>query len=412
MIERLLMRVDSLLFSLSLLMLHFSPIKIGGFPLTVAPFVVLYLARKTNVLNHYGALRIGVFFLFLALILCNLLLSLATVEYSVDKFLRTASLWVFYVFFLLAFLRFRVFGDIDLEFFSEALKLLIYMLFGIVVLQYLLYAATGDVNVFTPFGKFSYGGQGYLRRAIEFGVMKAPALYLEPAFLSLVVFSSSVALYVLNRYSALLLLLSFLIVYLSGSASGQVAMLVLAGLQYSKLESYIKIGVSGRVIFFIVSLVVGFVFFGEYLTSRYLEFESQSSSSYYRIIAPLNVLYDILLTKPTGIVMGQMEQLLAGYDLQNGDSLGASIDNGWYVYVMYFGWFSVFILFFLFFVCMSLFKNKYVSDKAPALLLFITLSPFFTGAVFSPEYLVLQLLVIISLQIRNAYDFNRNGLFQ
>jgi putative colanic acid polymerase len=110
----------------------------------------------------------------------------------------------------------------------------------------------------------------------------------------------------------------------------------------------------------------------------------------------------VLLSSPFGVSFGLMEETLLSYRLENGVNDGTTIDNGWYLLVFYFGWLGLIVSVIIFFIL-----GKFIVKgdlKLSLLSLYFLLSPLFTGAIFSPEFLFLQFIVLISYRFKNEFS--------
>jgi putative colanic acid polymerase len=91
------------------------------------------------------------------------------------------------------------------------------------------------------------------------------------------------------------------------------------------------------------------------------------------------------------------------YGIINGVSDGQSLDNGWYLLVFYFGWLGLILLVISFFIGLKVILTG--ARESAILAFFLLLSPFFTGAVFSPEFLFLQMIPLLAYRIKYQNEY-------
>ena len=93
----------------------------------------------------------------------------------------------------------------------------------------------------------------------------------------------------------------------------------------------------GRVRGLLVALcaVIPLTFFvGPYLQDRLGSTAVTGSSANFRLVAPLTVISDTLSNAPLGNFLGSSKEVMATYQLLNGASAGASLDNGVYSHIV------------------------------------------------------------------------------
>ena len=249
-------------------------------------------------------------------------------------------------------------------------------------------------------GGASYTVGEYVRQSVEFGAVRSTGFYYEPAFCALVLFAVMVSSLSLKPLTAIQYFLYFSAFAIVGSLSGILAffcVLAVAVIKGGQLRRYV---VYAYFLLPIFSFFCIWAFF-QLVGGRINEFGSESSSSYYRVIAPLRIVYDVLANHPLGMPLGSMEQEVSKYFIFNGSSVGNTIDNGWYLLVFYFGYAG--LLMAIAFFCYGFLKAVRAEMHALLLYVFMALSPFFTGAVFSPEFAFLMLVVVFSFKHREVY---------
>ena len=154
----------------------------------------------------------------------------------------------------------------------------------------------------------------------------------------------------------------------------------------------------GRVRGLLVALcaVIPLTFFvGPYLQDRLGSTAVTGSSANFRLVAPLTVISDTLSNAPLGNFLGSSKEVMATYQLLNGASAGASLDNGVYLILFYFGWTGVVLI--LIAICATLRNMLKSSSTSTPWVVSIWLfgSLFFSGGIFLPEFGVMTALIII-----------------
>jgi putative colanic acid polymerase len=391
---------------LVVLLLNFSPVKPLSYPLTLAPFAIMYLLTKFSDISKLSNFQAIALITVPSYVILISFFDLAFGEVDFFVYLRTYFLWLFY---FICFVT--CFCDIKNEYKSGLInslqescaKSLIALCF-FVILQVSYYKMTGDVSIFSLWGDFSYGAQGYTLKAIELGATKANGLYLEPSTLGMVCFCLLSVVVILGA-KLLYIIPAIVIVLLSGSAAGMGAVIILLIVlsfkqnelphKWKRIKFINRIGMLSSLVFLLLVM-------GPYLIGRIGDVLIEGTSTYYRLIAPVQVIYDIFLDYPFGITFGMVEITLIEYGMLNGLNQGTSLDNGWYLLMFYFGW----VGFIMFLLCTSgaLWACIKGSKELGMLAVYLMLSPFFTGAVFSPEFLFLQMLVLFAYKLKVQHE--------
>jgi putative colanic acid polymerase len=314
------------------------------------------------------------------------------------NYFKTYALWLFYyIFFILAFIPIKKGRENLLYPTLKSLKFCTISIFILVVFQVVFFKFTGDTSLFLFWGENSYASQDYVIESIIYGSSKATGFYLEPAMLGLVSICLIVAITNITINYLQIFMLGT-VTFLSGSAAAILTLLAFSILFIIKhKESKINI----KPVLFILLLILLFLVF-PYLFLRAETIFIEGTSVYYRLIAPLEPLKDVLLSSPFGVSFGLMEETLLSYRLENGVNDGTTIDNGWYLLVFYFGWLGLIVSVIIFFIL-----GKFIVKgdlKLSLLSLYFLLSPLFTGAIFSPEFLFLQFIVLISYRFKNEFS--------
>jgi len=382
----------SCVFLSCLLLLNFSPIKPAGYPLTLAPVIIPFLAFYIARFNPSFRL-VGIFFLFSALILLKSLVDILMYHVDLVGLFRTWSLIQFFLFSLIII----ALPINNLELLGRALKftLVVFVALTVIIVttQLALYFMLGDISVFRVWGGMGYSEQSYVLKSIEHGRVRSNGLYFEPSFLALVMFSSMSSIMILqktifstdNRSYIVIILLSFFVVYLSGSRAGLSSVLLLLLLPIVE-----RIGLSRFVLAFSMLVILLFSLDGVLVGS--------DDSLYYRLVAPLEIIAVSLREYVIGVPFGSMESFILSVGVLNGSELGQTLDNGWYLMAFYFGWGGVILMFLAFLVATYFFAFGDAAQRI--LIVYLMLAPMFTGAVFSPEFFILLYMVCISYRLK------------
>jgi putative colanic acid polymerase len=275
---------------------------------------------------------------------------------------------------------------------AAGLEAALWVVVGLSIIQVITGAAGSEV-FFNPWGPLQYLYQ--YNPYLQFNpVPRASGFYLEPSYNAFVMGSVVFAHALLQRFTVRMALLGMVGLLCVQSAT---AFFILA-----VLLSVVVILSRRKVILALFVLAASLVFFGEELGRRLGSISDFSSSGNYRIAAPLPVMQDILSSSPLGLPLGSIARVLSGYDLRNGDDIGVSLDNGFYVIVFYFGWAGVGLLAVL--AVISLTAAVRLSRLAGPLTSMAPLwfygTLFFSGGVLLPEYVIVTGLGILAIRSR------------
>jgi len=132
----------------------------------------------------------------------------------------------------------------------------------------------------------------------------------------------------------------------------------------------------------------------EYFLGRIASLSVEGSSAYYRIVAPLEMLRDILTNDLTGLPFGSYQEVVLSYGLLlDGIGIGQSLDNGLYLLLFYFGWIGIIVLALAALTAVFLYRGRMRTSTA-YVLGYLFLSLFYSGGIFSPEYVLIVILII------------------
>lgn len=368
----------------AIIFLHFMFVPLGGYALTPAPFaLILFLGVCYTPRLPKLVVLLWVFLLTLPFL--NLLVPREEVDYL--EFAKTYLLWASAATVILVALGAKVRGNSYWVGRAAFISLTIITIYS--VAQVVLYQFFSSALLYNPFGEhqFLYQYDVLLHSVI----IRAPGFYLEPSYNAFVVTSMLIITIISNyrpTYALALAAIAFLVIKaLSGVL---VYMFILAG--YLVLRGSRKQIVASGAILVGILLAASVSGVGSYMVGRIASINVEGTSTQYRIIAPLPIVGDVLTNHFSGLPFGTTEQVLLDYGLVLGESnVGSSLDNGLYILIFYFGWIAIGAAAFAGLAGAFLFRikasNLYVIG-------FLFLSLFYSGGIFSPEYIFIITLVI------------------
>ncbi|MDZ8170738.1 putative colanic acid polymerase WcaD [Microbacterium xanthum] len=277
---------------------------------------------------------------------------------------------------------------------AKGLRFSVYVIAVLSVLQ-VIAGAAGSESFFNP-----WGDRQYLYRyqpLLQFNaVPRAHGFFLEPSFCAFVVGTVFFTLVVLRAVNWLVVVSVAATLAATRSATALALMLILllvAAIMVRRARLFSLIAV--------VFLVLGV---GEELHRRFTSIGDVSSSGNYRLLAPLPVLEDVLIHRPLGAPMGSVEETLSRYDLLNGAAVGTSLDNGFYLLIFYFGVVGIgFILALCLLAAIVFVRLRRLGLTLGALVPFWMLGSLaFSGGIFLPEYVLLNILLVLAIRHRLA----------
>lgn len=249
--------------------------------------------------------------------------------------------------------------------------------------------ALGSVAFFNPFGSNQYLYQ--YNPNIEFTpIPRAQGFYLEPSYAAFVIGSTSLCLIALRKFLIASAVLCFVGLLACQSATGLFVFVAIA------LVTALRSG--PRVVIAACVLALGAIWLaGPSLLKRITSLGESSSSANYRLIAPLEVISDLLSSGPLGYPLGSISEVMSSYNLQNGAEIGSSLDNGFYVLVYYFGWPGLIALFIWGLATMrfTFLGSRQVEGLAWLIPFWLLACMFFSGGIVLPEF-ALSLWLAIS----------------
>ena len=377
--------------------LHFMIFRPFGFPLTIAPFSILFFLFFTYQpiikKNSHFILKI-IFFLLLPLIFSSW--QVIHDEKATIEFIRTYLLWSFNIIVILAAIYLKIVKK------YESLPSIIYLSLCIisffVIAQVGLLRLNGSTALYNLFGPFQYMGEYRLDKYVRWSI-RGPGLFLEPSFCAFVIISLWT---ICKLYSYKLIpttIIAFIAIVFTTSMSGILSLMLLVALVViqGNIKSSKKKSLWFRILLFLFAFLVALLS-SDYIIQRIvIDPFVESSSSYYRLIGPLAIIKDVLNHHPFGVPFGQMETFVRPYSILNGAKVGTSIDNAIYLIIFYFGWIGLFPFILL---VLQFFKSILAQKKDQSLvILYVVLSFCFSGGILLPEYAFVLMLIIYSYRI-------------
>ncbi|WP_157887562.1 putative colanic acid polymerase WcaD [Frondihabitans sp. PAMC 28766] len=190
---------------------------------------------------------------------------------------------------------------------------------------------------FNPFRSFQYGHQ-YAPELQFTSYPRAEGFFLEPSYDAFVIGTLSVALLLQRKHLKSTLILAFVGMACTQSATGLILLLCIALIFAMKSKPGIAIAVVTASLLLVAIL-------GRYLVGRLSSINATGSSANYRLVEPIKVIRDVLTLHPLGMPLGSIYDVVAKYGLvMDGVQQTISLDNGLYVVIYYFGWIGLGLL--------------------------------------------------------------------
>lgn len=331
---------------------------------------------------------------------------------NIVEFLRTYALWAFSSLTILFSYKLPILArHVNSESLEKAAFACLVVLCAFSLTQTVAFAGLGSTVLYNPFGQHQYLGEYDVSRFANARIIRAPGFYLEPSFNAFVI-TSLYAICLLGNFRLWISsILTLSALFFIQSVTGLIVfiviwLLVLMNIQFGKSKARKTWGRLG-----IVNLVLALAIMfsggvggivkapGADAATRLTEINAPGSSGYYRMVAPLTVIRDVLTYNPLGKPLGHIEETLVKYQLKNGQQQGTSLDNGLYLLVFYFGWLGVVFIAFLIVNILKQIGSPTGSNKVLALG-FVLASLNFSGGILLPEYIFLLILVLYQFRLQ------------
>jgi putative colanic acid polymerase len=369
---------------------HFQVASLGGFPLTVGAIAGLTLLA--TVFRRPGDAIIPVLTTLVVVSSLNAL-NHAKLVSAGEEYWRTLALVVLAAVIICVSLGPMRDRDVIAPAVARgafaALVVVVVIAVGQVVL-----GAMGNTALFNLFGPFQYLYK--YDPLLEFNpIPRAQGLYLEPSYLAFITGGLAVLLSILKYRPTAVILLGLVGLVCARSATGLIIAILIIGVAILRSRSKLR----GIVL---VLVIPAFVALWPYLDSRITSIASEGSSAYYRLVGPTEVLSDVLTRSPFGMPLGSVEAVMPSYALLNGAEVGASLDNGIYLIVFYYGWLGVLMVSaMLVWVVGALMKGRSGANMWMASAWMLG-SLFFSGGIFLPEFALMSALIVTSLRLEKS----------
>lgn len=362
---------------------HFELGRVGGYPITVTLIVgIVALPFVFPKPRWLPVLTAEAVFLTLAA-----LAALSNIEVLSTEFFGTLALFAFSV----AVLTQSAFGARPGLVRSRAFQNGLFAALATVVTLSVAQTATGTAKIdvlFNPFRHFQYFYEYNPRLDIN-PVPRAQGFFLEPSYDAFVIGTLTIALLCVGTRTAFTAVLGTVGMLACQSASGLGILLVIALILALTSQWRIALPAAGALV-----LVLGLL--GPYLWGRVYSITNSETSAYYRIVAPVRIVRDVLERHPFGYPMGSVFDVLSSYQLTQAGVPQNSLDNGSYVLIFYFGWVGVLFLMAAVTVTVRVFLTRRSRGGlgwiAP---LWLIGSLFFSGAIMAPEFTLMTGIVVV-----------------
>ncbi|MFP7761485.1 putative colanic acid polymerase WcaD [Marisediminicola sp. LYQ85] len=252
--------------------------------------------------------------------------------------------------------------------------------------------ALGSDRLFNIFGEFQFQNQ-YMPYLEFVTVPRAQGFFLEPSYNAFVIASLATALLCTGKAVRLTIVLALSGLAAAQSATGLLvflAIVALIGIR-SRPRTAVPIAVAALAL-------VGVL--GGSLIDRLASITDTGSSANYRLLAPLEVVADVLQSYPFGLPLGSIYDVVRTYGLTMfGVQETASLDNGIYVVIYYFGWLGLVAVLAMaaWAIANALRPLKGVNSGyewvVPAWLLG---SLIFSGGIVAPEFGIMTWIVVVA----------------
>jgi putative colanic acid polymerase len=392
-----------LLLPIIYLLVNVKLINLGeSFPVTVVtflPLILLLFMERISLKKLMIALGIGA-----GLTLFNYIFGQSL---DASKYVTSTMLFVYIVIIIgmTWSIRFKTVSQRN----HRKLLRMFYIVIGIVVsiaaVEMIEIILTGGSSLLKTISGYLIYSNSYVLNFIKFGGKRTTALYFEPAFFALALISIWLCVKQFGIKTPKTDAMILLGIVLSGSFSGVMTFIMFYllewGFKYLNANAIRK-----KLPLAIISLgafMVGLVFGFPYIADRIGDLGTEGSSSYYRIVGPL-VMVGYSLTNIDGVVrFGSLYEYVASFGIFNGADVGKTIDNGLYLLIIYFSWFAIILTVWYMARIVKMLRGAFGNNQnfRVQLWLFMPLSLFFTGSIFSPEY---AFLIVCPFILRKALN--------
>ncbi|MBQ0943122.1 hypothetical protein KAK07_07220 [Ideonella sp. 4Y16] len=377
----------------SIVFLHFVLVRPLNFPLTLAPFALVFFLsgtyRLSGLLSDLRAISL------ITLVLALPMLGALQIGYDgADgiQFLRTYALWCTAAMSILAasLAPASVKADIATPALAALLAITICVALQAITSQ------NGDRTFFNFFGSHQYFGEIELETLATDDRLRPPGFYLEPSFCAYVITNLTAICLLQDRHRGVSIALGVISILFIQSLTGLIAFGVIL-LFYTATQQRSQRTINARAVTAALLAAGPFIFlvwffYADYVASRTAQVDEVGSSTYYRVVGLLPVLSDTLIEYPFGYALGRVREIVPKYLIPHGNGYGESIDNGLYLLIFYFGWIGLIAVFLLIYKFFGLWYRG--QAKLALCLLVVLLGSFFNGGIMLPEFALLTTYII------------------
>lgn len=380
---------------LAIIFQHYRLFYIAGYEATLGLFMgislVFLLIAKLNVLQVGAA--------WICLLAASSLSALTSPETVPNDYIKTLTLFVLATFIVAsAFGKLRFHSVRSIGFARSLLCALVAIV--LISIGQVLLGTIGSDLLFNPFGTNQYLHE-YRPNIGLVQFPRAHGFFLEPSYNAFVIGSVAAALLCLQRYTKTTVALAVFGLVACQSATG--LLLLVLFLAFVATRSRPTIAIASA------ALILGVVLYaGDYLWIRLLSFNTEGSSAYYRVFAPVEVLMDVLAHSPLGMPLGSVEQVMSRYGLQMAGVQASSLDNGFYVIIFYFGWLGVLFLAVMLLCTLAATRNHVAHSFAWMAPTWLFSSLFFSGGIMAPEFAIMTFIVIASYSSNPKFELRKS----
>lgn len=262
-----------------------------------------------------------------------------------------------------------------------------FVLLSFLVVQYIMVVKFGQDWLYNPWGPFSWQ---YPLRRDEYNFFRMKGFYLEPSYVAFVMFAVFITRYILEgRIKRTNLVFSLASLFLINSSFGFLAFsLTIALILFLNLKGRNRIYFLSAAI--VVVLVVSPALIQNFIAATKLNKLGAEgyTSAYTRWIFPVNlVIYIFSQGFITGYGMGQLDPIIANFDLIIIDSGEAGVSNSLASLLIYFGIGSIIIISYL------LFKFSRGDKFKKVFIVFFLVSLSNTGAFNTTEFFFMSMIL-------------------
>lgn len=368
-------------------------VSIGGFPLTIAPMAISLFMVRHFYLN-FNTTKISLIFILIfwpIIIFFVYLVFIKSIE--ITEFVTTYFLWLFgcVVVTFGCLSQLKKVRDYSTAYFFILLFIVIFS-----ILQVLMLRIFNSALLYNPFGVFTYFSQYSLDNVFSLTGPRAYGLFLEPSYNAFIMFflMSSILINLNSKYRFYTCILGSVGILFTASASGILLTFILFF-----LLAWMTI-IRNNIVRVFLLMFVPFLFFlmiPEELMIRLNEVNLEGTSGYWRLVAPIRIIYEAISVLPIGLPFGQINEFVYNLGIYHGGQKGTSLDNGFAVLFFYFGLFAfVFALCVIYNLFVSVYSRNY---RGAVFWWFVFASLQFSGGIFLPEFIYPLLLILYQYKV-------------